>query len=644
MLNEQWWTMEGRQLSNQLCATTDDINRATMSHQQRALDSYGIYGGEGTLSTNAVARILPAAQRLGVNVTASAVDTLVAEVTRTPPAPMVVTRGGDWFEQRRAEDLSAFAGTVIDHQGGPLMLHQASADAVVAGLGCVRAYDGGEHVELERIHPLSILVDDAQCVDVEPRELYIRRAIPRHHMMATYADRADDLEHAKTDSRGLWYAGRTDVDMLEVFEAWHLPSSLGADDGKHVIVCGDIEPLLDEQYERPRYPMAFIRCVPGRRGWWGESLVERAEPVQAELNKLLRRIQDSMHLHAVKRIYVQAGSVCKGHMQNKVGNIVEFTGATPPVEAANPSMPRDVYNQVQDYKSEIYRIFGVSELGAAAQKPPGIEAAKALRYYHHYTTVRHRPFERSLRQAVCHLAEDIIETTRTIAEREGAGFKVYYRTRQGHAMAAKVWSKLSIDRDRLLYETKPVSALAESAPDQLQDLKELVHHGVIDEVQFLRMTKDPDFEALREELVAPEQNIRRMLYNIVESGEYEPPDPMMDLATARRVCLLTVQSCQVNEVPQERIDLLRRWWLDIAGVEKRRDMMVANMMAAEAPPPMGPPGMPPGGPMPPGPPGPMPPGAGPPMMPPGAPGQPLGSPPIPARSPGPPGGLVPPTG
>ena len=86
-----------------------------------------------------------------------------------------------------------------------------------------------------------------------------------------------------------------------------------------------------------RYDEVYARSLRDPEGFWGEMAVQRAAPAQLELNKLLARLQDSMHLHAVIRAFVQPGSLQTNHLQNDVGQIVEVSGP-PPVFAPVPSM------------------------------------------------------------------------------------------------------------------------------------------------------------------------------------------------------------------------------------------------------------------------------------------------------------------
>jgi hypothetical protein len=112
--------------------------------------------------------------------------TILSDVTQSETIPQVVAVDADWSTQQRAKKLDGHIGLQFTDGGALLALRRAARDAIIAGEGFARAYEYGDEVAYERIHPLSVLCDDRACVDVEPREFCIRRAFSRDHAKALW--------------------------------------------------------------------------------------------------------------------------------------------------------------------------------------------------------------------------------------------------------------------------------------------------------------------------------------------------------------------------------------------------------------------------------------------------------------------------
>lgn len=621
----RWWdgdSYKGVELSDCVVAAAHEVDDATTDRQQAILEAFALYG---SAYNGGVESVVPVSRRLGINIIAGAVDTLVAEVSQTETAPMFATVGGTWGDRQRARKLTEYCDAKFEEHDVQRLGRQAVKDAIIAGLGCVRPYIEGEEVLYERVHPLNLLVDDRACIDVPPRELYIRRAIDRRHLMALYPEQRTALETAPAPDDAYWYPLDSTADVVEVIEAWHLATKRGAEDGRHVIAVRGCKPLCDEPFDSTHYPLAFVRASDPLSGFWGPSLVQRAAPVQLELNKLLQRIQEAQHLVSVPRVFVERGSgVPKSHLNTDFGAVVEYSGQ-PPVFLTPAAMPPEVYKHVERLKDWAFELMGISQMSAQSVKPAGLNSGVAIRAYRDFQSRRFINLERSSEAMFCRLAFLTVGLERQLAD-EVEGYEVPYK-HDGSLQLAK-WRDLNLDDERMRVQVLPTSALPKSAAGRLQGLQELLQGGVIDQSMFWQLADLPDFEAARNEAVAPDELIRKQLDGILDSGTYSPPEPYLDFARATQLCSRALQRAEVEGAPEARLELLRTWLVDVHDLQQRgiqqaqkeQAAQQAEVMAEQAgmpgPAPMGPPMPGPGGPMPPGPMppdlGPMPP-AGPPM-------------------------------
>lgn len=157
------------------------------------------------------------------------------------------------------------------------------------------------------------------------------------------------------------------------------PVIKGSNDGRHVIAIDNFT-LLDEEWERDTFPFCFIRWTERLLGFWGQGLAEQLTGIQVEINKLLRNIQEQMHL-ATPKVFVEAGSkISKAHINNEIWGIIEYAG-TPPTFYVPKTVSGEIFSHLDRLFSRAYEIAGVSVLAAQSKKPAGLESGVALREF-----------------------------------------------------------------------------------------------------------------------------------------------------------------------------------------------------------------------------------------------------------------------
>jgi hypothetical protein len=553
--DDRWWRAETNDLAEAVFAAAYRVDDATLARQQRVLEAYCLYGDTSDWPHGGSYQSSP--YEMAKNVLAGVVDTFVAELCQSTPRAMFVTVGASWAEQYKARRLTSCSDAWADDERirevGPLVLR----DSAIGGLGIARIWPDHHRARarLERVFPLHLLVDDVSCIDVAPRAIYQRRVVERDYLAQCYPDAADAIERADAPREAYTWAFARRASSVEVIEAWHLPSTPDADDGRHVMAVRS-GVLLDEPWEREQYPFAFLRAVPPSRGFWGESLLMRAAPEQLELNKLALRIQDAMHLMSVPRIFVAPGSINKAHMNTDIGVIVETT--SPPVSVTMPAMNGEVYQREQTLEAGIYKRFGISALSAASEKPAGLSSGKALRTYREMQSRRFIVALRAYERWHCDVAREWVAAMRALAE-ETPGIEALY-DQQG-AVERLAWRSIDIDADRLRLRVMSASALPTEPAARIEMLQEMLSEGTISIEQFYSLADVPDFEAIRDEMIAPTELLRQRFDRMLETGEYTAPEPYEDLAAGVRLAVRMVQRAELRNAPEDRCELLRRWML-----------------------------------------------------------------------------------
>jgi len=601
-----WWLADEDDKADKLFTEVDRVSEDTVDRAQSVLEASALYGDLAYLpGYSGIDRVLPISRRISHNVIATATDALVAEVTQTKPRPMAITIGGDYTDHVRARKLTEYWDAKFQETNVYEIGRQAVRDAIISGLGILRAYrarPGSEHdkVLVERIWPGSFVIDDRGAVDVIPRSCYIRRQIDRSYLENLYPDKVEDIQRARHPEEKYWFTSTLRDDLVEVIEGWHLPSGPDGKDGRHTIAVSTTV-LFDEDYDDDEFPLAFVRPVPPQRGFWGESIVKRAATAQFELNKLLRRVQESMHLHAVPRVFVNRGAgIVKPHYTNDIGILIEYDGQ-PPVYMTPNSMSADVYAHIDRLENWIYKEMGISQLSASSLKPAGLNSGRALRVYNDTQSRRFINLERSYEQMNCSIAMPITALERDISI-ENPKHEVVYESR-GQKMVIP-FREIDLKKGIMRTQVMPTSALPTSPAAKLQDLQEMVAAGTIDQETFLTLADVPDFESIRDTVVAPLELLEKRFDEMLETGKYTVPEPYMDLVRGMKLCALYIQKAEVKGASDDRLDLLRQWLGDAKGLidgvteqaqraQMEQQVMMQEEQMAMAQPPGGPAATPP---------------------------------------------------
>ena len=249
-----WWLADEDDKADKLFTEVDRVSEDTVDRAQSVLEASALYGDLAYLpGYSGVDRVLPISRRISHNVIATATDALVAEVTQTKPRPMAITIGGDYTDHVRARKLTEYWDAKFQETNVYEIGRQAVRDAIISGLGILRAYrarPGSEHdkVLVERIWPGSFVIDDRGAVDVIPRSCYIRRQIDRSYLENLYPDKVEDIQRARHPEEKYWFTSTLRDDLVEVIEGWHLPSGPDGKDGRHTIAVSTTV-LFDEDYD-----------------------------------------------------------------------------------------------------------------------------------------------------------------------------------------------------------------------------------------------------------------------------------------------------------------------------------------------------------------------------------------------------------
>jgi hypothetical protein len=568
----QWWKAKSKkELCSQLLDTASYLKESQNFRYKQAATYARLYGNMSLFSFigSNMSKMdqlngLPA-DRPTFNIIQSATDTLVSRISQSRPAPVFLTDNSDYKERNLAKKLNNFIlGEFYQtkaYEKGSIVLR----DALVEGTGCLKVYETqDEKVGIDRVLLTELLIDPNEAIYGEPRQLYQLKLVDRAVLMEAFPKfkaEIESAERATVDNSA--QSSKSVSDLVLVVEGWRLKSGKDAKDGRHTIACsaGIIE---DEEWGKDKFPFVFLHYAPRLLGFWSQGLAEQLTGTQVEINALLYQISRAIKLVGVPRVFVEAGSkVNKAAFNNEIGTIIEFSGTKPQYEVAN-CVPQELYAQLQRLIGYGYQQCGVSALQASSEKPAGLNSGEAIRTYDDISTDRFAALSRRYDNLFIDLAYLVTDVAKDIAERTGK-YQTVYPAKNGTKLIDL--PKVKLLQDPFVIQCFNMSSLPRDPAGRMQKITEMIQAGMITIKEGRRLLDYPDLDQVERLANASEERIFQYLDAIVEDGEYNSPDPFMDLNLATELVVQYYNLYSSAKLEEERCQMLRDFFAQIQGIQ-----------------------------------------------------------------------------
>lgn len=587
-----WWEEEGTAMARAVCAAAAQL-RNEQQHRWAAMElAFCLYddaSGSDLSVTDFSFQVLDSESRTPLNLVRSCCDTVQAELIQSRLRAQCSPTSNDWSTRLRCRKMTKFLQAVFAKEAVDRTAAAVILDALVHGTGIARPVVEDGRVCIDRIPPWEAWVDADEARYGAPRTLYLTRYMHRSVLKARYPDAADQIDAARS------YIGRkrgkVGAGMVAIVEAWHLPSSDSADDGKHVIaVDADGDPLFVEDWKLPDFPLAFLRWKEPQQGFWGQGLAGELVEVQAELNEATYNVQVGHDYHAHTHILAsRASGLNPEAMTNEAGKVWWYNGNQPPQALVFPAVSPEVYVWIKDLIAWGYQLSGVSSAAARSERPAGLSTGRAIQMNADLQTRRFINPQRALEQWTLDLSERVVDVV-AHAAKTGQGGKLKATFAGKHYDEPIDWKDVALDRDSFRIRIDPVSALPQTPAGRSDYIQGLIGSGQAAQVGApewaLRDLQDLALEAFQQTVTVAWDLVDKICEDILDKGEdgYRQPEPFFNLSVCLLVGVTTYQTWTLWDVPEDRRDVLRDW-LDAVRVELER-----AAPPAPPPPPAGLPG------------------------------------------------------
>lgn len=506
------------------------------------------------------------ADRPTFNLVQSVVDTVVSRLSQARPDPKFLTDAGNYKQRKLGKQLNNFVSGEFYQTKAYDKATLALRDACVTGDGIIKVFETGDaKIGLDRVLRTELLVDPNDSMYNEPRQLFQMKLVDRDVLKDLWPKEKsiiDDAATAYPDNSG--DSSKTISDQVMVVEAWHLPSGKGANDGRHVIVCSS-GIILDEKFTKSRFPFVFLKYSPRLLGFWSQGVAERLMGTQLEINSLMFTIAKSIKLVGVPRVFVEEGSkVNPSHFDNQIGAIIKYRGTKPIYEVA-PCVPQELYMERDKLIQYGYQQEGVSQLQATSQKPQGLNSGEAIRSYDDISTDRFATLSKRYDEVFVELAYLVIDLAKDIAERDGS-YQTIYPAKDGTKEIDL--PKADLINDPFVIQVFNQSSLPKDPAGRMQKIVEMIQAGMITVQEGRRLLDYPDVEQVNRLENSSEERIYQILDQIVEDGEYTPPDTFLDIQLAEKIVVQYYNLYVAAKLEEEKAQMLRDWFGQIQAIKQ----------------------------------------------------------------------------
>jgi len=561
--SHRWWDIDDEEIMAETLNGSLKILLDAQRHRQRNLSSCSRMYGENPIFASwgvqaaRLSRNHPASRitTATYNAVQIAADTSVCAIAKTRPRAYALTDGGSYKLKRKAKKLNQLIDGVFYQSNVNKLAPMVYRDGLIWGVGTTHVYPSFDRVVIERVPAFELWIDELEALAGNPRQLYRIHLVDKQVLAEMFPDKHKLVEDSALYDDPDIRAHRVS-NLTTVVDAWHLPSSPEAKDGKHVLTV-TTGPLVVEEYTKPYFPFSFLHWSQPQTGFWGMGAVEQARNVQFEIDHTSWVIQITHKKGGSAKIWIEEGSnVVDDHLTNEPWAIAHYRG-TPPVYLTPAFCPPETYQYLQSLKQQVFEIFGINQLSARSAKPEGLESGEALREYRDQTSERLILANQNYEDWHLQTARLVLDAVKVLAEENRGHFKVKV---PGSKFLSEIdWRDIDLEDESFVLQILPTSQLPKDPAARLQTLTEIAQAGLISQRELRIGLEFPDLQSIETLKNASSEWIRKCIDQIVDDGIYTAPEVFDDLKEGIEVAMENYQLGKEGGLEEERLGMLRCW-------------------------------------------------------------------------------------
>ena len=214
-----------------------------------------------------------------------------------------------------------------------------------------------------------------------------------------------------------------------------------------------------------------------------------------------------------------------------------------------------------------YQKSGVSQASSAGEKPAGVESAVAMREVADIETGRFALVALAWEQLFVDIARVMVDISRDLYLNKKDELSVSYVDSRNKRVSQIKWKDVDLEDNPFDISVFPVSNLPSSPTGRIQTISEYIQNQWISKERGMElMNLDPDLEGEVNIQTASLRLTEKWLSEMVEDGIYHRPEKFMNLPLVQSVSQGVYQQLLIDNCPDDRLDLVRRFIDETAGL------------------------------------------------------------------------------
>lgn len=581
-------------VARRLEAWMNTIERANWSTRWADLTYYrymsGRSGGPVTFNFSSTARPSDLTRLWGratftapkYNLLAQCGDALHARVFSHRPFLFVSPIDGDFKARVKAKKLTRFIDACFfDLKLWPI-IEQMGADCRTWGSAFLKVdvSQDKKRIEVTRVLRDEVVIDDNEMnTGSEPMHMGIRLFVNRDVMLSRYRNNkaaVAAIMRAPKSSNGCYLGSDLDTtDVIVLREAW--ARKVGDVPGRHVLSVGNYA-FVDEPYDKDHFPIARMVFNDLNVGYFGQGMPEMVLGLVRSLDFQLAAIDENHRRASWPRVGIQSGSNLNPNQLGDTSNgIFHFAAGKEPMFVFPKAASPEQYGYVQQLIGMIKERFRLNDQVVSGKRPKFTSGA-AIEKEDEVNDQAHVDLFQHLENCVEQIGILLVEAAEIC--------KPVVRL-PGRMVQEIAWEDVKIARSTYWLRVFKLSQLSQSGAEKQAQIDRWYAEGVISKATKMRLEQVPDIDGYQNLANASLDFIEWALDKIVEDGDYEPPEPWIDLQAASEIAQSRYLLEKMYQTPRDRLDLILQW---MAQVQE----MISDLTPPPPPPPGAVPGLPAG--------------------------------------------------
>lgn len=521
----------------------------------------------------------------------SVVDTLQAKLAGLDePRPQFVVTDGTYEQKRQAVWLDRFVeGQMYQPQGmyknmWDLWRHAFLLAAAATGTVAVKIFPDfvSQKICAEVHNTTDMWVDSTECRYGAPLTYGESTWFDMETLLDRYSRNAKKCAAILSAGQQPKRAGKdnkNDAMQVLVHEMWRVKST--DKPGKYIMCVGDVA-LEWEDYAYATPPFVFYHFRRRLAGFWAACATESFYYSVIRENQVLARM-DEAEARSNTIIQYYDPNVAKSTNLVIPKHIVMIPydsslGPPPPAPFVVPWYPQTAPELMRIHGQNTHDVSGVAEMQTTGTAQAGLTAAIAIRTVLSLLNERLAPRQRDIVQAT---AVDSAYLFARAAKELYARFGEFSSEWHGKGFIKSLPGNdcLSLPDEIYTAQVRPVSEKKNSPEDRLQLAQELVSQGVITGGHWLGILRHMDTMGATRQFAKVEEWCEQMFdrfnyapeSDLRKPGFYRSPPKYMDLDYAMALATDALLTAQIDEIPDNRIQLFLTFMGDLSKKIDDRD-------------------------------------------------------------------------